>query len=129
MIVVDGKNYNVKVIEVNLDIDFLYKYAERTENFDMQYELGAVYYNQSLKFGVENSDNQDFVNLIKLLSTKSKIDGGTGHNVQIWTPFGKITFLMYPNKLTMKLNQEKHGKTWWSDASVKFIAVKPVERW
>lgn len=43
MIKVDGKEYNVDVTELGLDVEFIYKYAQRTENFELKYELGAVY--------------------------------------------------------------------------------------
>jgi hypothetical protein len=128
MIIVDGRAYKVSVKEVGLDIEFIYKYAERTEDFNLNYELGAVYYNQSLTFGTEDTDNKDFVDLFKLLSTKG-IDNGTGHNVEIWTPMGKLTFMMYPNKLTIKMIYDKGNKTWWNGFTVKFIAVKPAESW
>ena len=32
MIEIDGKNYDVPVEELELDVEFQYKYAERTEN-------------------------------------------------------------------------------------------------
>ena len=130
MILVDGRQYDVDITAVGLDVEFMYKYAERTEHFDLQYELGAVYFNQSLTFGTMCTDNQDFVDLFRLLSTKSTIDQGTGHDVELWTPLGKMTFLMYPNKLTVNLLQtEMSGNTWWTGMTVKFIAVKPVESW
>lgn len=128
MITVDGMRYNVAVKEVNLETEFIYKYAERTEDFNLNYELGAVYYNQSLTFGTEDTGNQDFVDLFKLLSTKG-VDSGTGHNVEIWTPLGKMTFLMYPNKLSLKMIFDRGNKTLWNGFSVKFIAVKPAESW
>ncbi len=130
MITVDGRNYNVDVTELGLDVEFIYKFAERTENYELAYELGAVYYNQSLTFGVLGSGNADFRDLFALLSTKSSIDSGTGHNVSVWTPLGKMTFLMYPDKLTLKLILlDKNQESWWSGFTVKFIAVKPAERW
>lgn len=130
MIKVDGRTYDVEVTEIGLSVEFMYKYAERTESFDLRYELGAVYFNQSLTFGTECTDNEDFTDLFKLLSTKSTIDQGTGHNVEIWTPLGKMTFLMYPNGIEVKmLMLEQYGKTWWTGMNVKFIAVKPVESW
>lgn len=128
MIKVDGKEYKVAVTSVNLDTEFIYKYAERTEDYELNYELGAVFHNQSLEFGVEDSENKDFVELYKLLSTKG-IDNGTGHNVEIWTPMGKMTFLMYPNKLNVKLLKQRGSKTWWQGFNVTFIAIKPAERW
>lgn len=130
MITIDGHEYDVEVMEVGLDVEFMYKYAERTDSYDLKYELGAVYYNQSLTFGTESTKNKDFVELFKLLSTKSTIDAGTGHNVVLWTPLGRLTFLMYPNKLSLKLKkQEYDGSSWWTGMAVKFIAVKPVESW
>lgn len=130
MIAVDGRNYDVDVTEVGLDVEFIYKFAERTENFELAYELGAVYYNQSLTFGVSGTLNADFRDLFALLSTKSRIDSGTGHNVAIWTPLGRLTFLMYPDKLSLNLvHLGKGEESWWSGFTVKFIAVKPVERW
>lgn len=130
MITVDGRNYDVDVTEVGLDVEFIYKYAERTENFELSYELGAVYYNQSLTFGVSGSGNTDFRDLFALLSTRSGIDSGTGHNVEILTPLGRLTFLMYPDKLSLNLVHLGAGdESWWSGFTVKFIAVKPVERW
>lgn len=128
MIKIDGRNYDVSVNAVNLDAEFMYKYAERTEDFNLNYELGAVFFNQSLTFGVEDSENADFVALYRLLTTKGT-DNGTGHNVEIWTPLGMLTFLMYPNKVSVKMLKAKGSKTWWQDMQVKFIAVKPVESW
>lgn len=131
MITVDGKDYDVDVVDIGLDVEFMYKFAERTENFDLKYELGAVFYNQSLTFGSASSDNPDFAALFRLLSTRSSIDAGTGHNVAIWTPLGKLTFLMYPNKLSLKLlhNEISRKATWWTGFTVKFIAVRPIESW
>lgn len=133
MIKIDGKNYDVPVIKVGLDIEFQYKFAERTENYELNYELAAVFYNQSLTFGTTDTRNKDFVALVQLLSTKSGIDDGTGHEVEIWTPFGKMTFLMYPNKVSMEMKNERKDNnreyTSWTAVTVKFIAVKPAERW
>lgn len=131
MIEIDGRTYQVSVTEVGLDVEFVYKFAERAENYEMQYELGAVFYNQSLTFGLENSKNEDFLALFRLLSTKSGIDQGTGHQVVVWTPIGKLPFLMYPDKLSLSMVMDEHSKntTWWSGFTVNFIAVKPAESW
>lgn len=131
MIKVDGKEYNVDITELGLDVKFIYKYAQRTENFELKYELGAVYYNQQITFGTTESSNRDFRELFTILSTKSTIDAGTGHNVEIQTPLGKMTFLMYPDKLSLNLLMLDKAKdtSWWTGFTVKFIAVKPAERW
>jgi hypothetical protein len=128
MITVDGRKFNVMIKAVDLDAEFMYKFAERTEDFNLNYELGAVFFNQSITFGVEDSDNKDFVDLYKLLTSKG-VDNGTGHNVEIFTPLGRQTFLMYPNKVQIKLLKERGTKSWWQDMQIKFIAVKPAESW
>lgn len=131
MITIDGKELNVEVTDLGLDVEFVYKFAERTESYEMQYELGAVYYNQSITFGTSCTDNPDFQELFRILSTKSSIDEGTGHDVVIMTPLGKLNFLMYPNKLSLKMlhYEQSSGNSWWTGLNVKFIALKPVESW
>lgn len=127
MIIVDGRTYQVDVTEVGLDTDFLYKYAERTEDFKLNYELGAIFFNQSLTFGTGRS-NSDFSALWDLLSSRSSVDQGTGHNVVIWTPMGRMTFVMYPDKVSVKMIREYKGNTWWTGMAVKFTAVEPARR-
>lgn len=124
MIRVDGKEYDVNVTDVSLDTEFLYKFANRTEDYGLAYELGAVYFNQSITFGMGKSGT-DFAALWDLLSSRSTIDSGTGHEVEIWTPIGKKTFLMYPNGVKVNMIKEKGTDTWWSGMQVKFIAVNP----
>lgn len=125
MIMVDGVSYQVDVLEVNLDTEFLYKYAERTEDFNLNYELGAIFFNQSITFGTGRS-NSDFSALWDILSSRSSIDNGTGHKIMIWTPMGKMTFVMYPDKISVKMLREYNGYTWWSGMSVTFTAVSPA---
>lgn len=125
MIVVDDIAYNVDVIDVDLDTEFQYKFAERTEDRALNYELGGIFFNQTLVFGA-GSSNSDLAKLWDVLSSKSSIDKGTGHNVQIWLPIGKMTFLMYPNKVNIKLFREFGSQTWWKGMTVKFIGVKPA---
>lgn len=125
MIIVDGKDYDVEITGVGLDTEFLYKYAERMTDYSLKYELGAVFFNQSLTFGIGKS-NSDFADLWDLLSDRSRIDNNTGHNVQIWTPIGKLTFLMYPDNIHVEMLRAKDSNTWWTGMQVNFIAVKPA---
>ena len=45
MIKIDGKQYDVPITELGLDVEFQYKFAERNEKYELNYELGAVFYN------------------------------------------------------------------------------------
>lgn len=125
MIIVDDVSYDVSITDVSLDTEFIYKYAERMEDMSLAYELGGIFFNQSITFGIGKNES-DLASLWDVLSAKSSIDEGTGHNVQIWTPLGKMTFLMYPNSVTIKLLHENDTETWWTGMTVKFIGVKPA---
>ncbi len=131
MITVDNREFDVDVTDINLNVEFVYKYAERTENYEMQYELGAVFYNQSVTFGTSCTDNPDFGELFRILSSKSSMDEGTGHEVVVQTPLGKMRFLMYPDKLNLKLlhYEKDRDSSWWTGFTVTFTALKPAERW
>lgn len=125
MIKVDGRNYDVVITEVNLSTEFIYKYAERTRSYELKYELGGIFFNQSLTFGPGESGT-DFSDLWNLLSSKGN-DGGTGHSVEIWTPIGKLTFQMYPGNISVKMMPGgQGGRTWWNGMKVDFISVKPA---
>jgi len=125
-IYVDGVGYSLNVTNLKLDTEFLYKYAERTEDFGLSYELGAIYYNQEITLGTEDTGNEDFVNLWKVLSSKSTIDKGTGHNVRLLTPTGYVTCLMYPNSVSLEFSKYDVLKPKWKGLKVKFIMVNPV---
>lgn len=130
---IDGIGYKLNVSSVKLDTEFLYKYAERTENLNLVYELGGIFLNQEITLGTEDSNNEDFLKVWDILSKTSNVDGGTGHNVRIFTPMGYMTFLMYPNSVTLSLNRARLNNgslagTSWQSMTVKFIAIKPTGR-
>lgn len=127
MIAVDGKVYDVAITALDLDTEFIYKYANRMEDMSLAYELGGIFFNQSITFGM-GKNGSDMAKLWDLLSSKSEVDNGTGHNVKIWTPIGRLTFLMYPNSVKISLLYDKNNETWWTGMNVKFIGVKPARR-
>lgn len=131
MVEIDGRKWDVSIEAVGLDTEFLYKYAERNEAFDMIYELGAIFLNQSLTFG-QGKSGTDFAELWNYLSSRSTVDGGTGHNVKIWTPIGKLSFIMYPDKLHIDLvhikGDEDDADSWWSGLKITFTALKPARK-
>ena len=48
---IDGTYYQVPVLSCERSADFLWKYADRTEDGEHQGELLGVYFNYTLKFG------------------------------------------------------------------------------
>lgn len=125
MILVDGIYYNVNITECNLSTNFVYKFAERTEDMKLNYELGGVFFNESITIGFGKSA-ADFRTLWNVLSSRSTIDNGTGHNVQIWTPMGKMTFTMYPENFTVKMLQDDGGNGMWTAMVLNFIGTEPA---
>ena len=51
MLYIDGIGYKIDVLSVKRTADFLDKYAERTENGDLERELIGVYFNYKLQLG------------------------------------------------------------------------------
>ena len=51
MLYIDGIGYKIDVMSVKRTADFLDKYAERTENGDLERELIGVYFNYKLQLG------------------------------------------------------------------------------
>lgn len=118
--VMDGVTYNVDITNVQIEGEFLYKYANRTQNGDFQSEGLGYFENQSLTFS--GGPSSDFVALYQAL-TQLQADGTFNHEVELYSPLGKYNFDMYPNRLPISLDKISGTDTWWGEMSVKFTAV------
>lgn len=121
---VDGIFYNVNITKISLSTNFLYKYADRTEDYVFKAELGAIFFNQSLTI-THGKSVEDFNKLWDVLSSRSTIDNGTGHNIQIWTPTGRYIFAMYPENFTLEMLEDDGGNGMWTSLQLNFIAIEP----
>ena len=43
MIKIDGKQYDVPITELGLDVEFQYKFAERNEKYELNYDLAQCF--------------------------------------------------------------------------------------
>lgn len=120
-ITIDSTVYNVQIIGIAIEGEFLYKYAERTEDGDLKSEGIGYYENQSITF--RGDQDSDFVNLYQTLS-ELQSDGTFNHTTEVFSPLGNYNFEMYPNRLGVELEyiDQDDGK-WWGEMSVKFTAV------
>ncbi len=124
-IVVNGTTYNVDINEININGEFLYKYAERVLSGDFKSEAIGFFENQSITFQGDN--NSDFVSLYQELSTLNS-EGNYNKTIEVFSPLGKYNFEMYPNSLNAKMKRLGTGliKSWWAEMSIKFTAVSKV---
>ena len=56
-LIIDGIKYNIPLASVKRTMDFLEKYAERTEDGDLKIETIGVYKNYDICIGVINDSN------------------------------------------------------------------------
>lgn len=120
MITIDGIDYNVKILEVDLSADFLDKFAQRTESGDLERELIGVYFNQRLVFGMGN-EKGELGNLFDKLTEPVEF-----HDVSLYTPIGMLDFTIYCNNVRIKMLKATDNDTWWNGLSVTFTAKKPT---
>ena len=58
VITIDGKAFDVPVIKLERQAEFLDKYAERVQSGELKRELIGVYYNYSLELGATSNKEE-----------------------------------------------------------------------
>ena len=121
---VNGVSFNVTIIDVNIDSEFLYKYGIRTSGGIFKAKAIGFYENQTITFWHNRGD--DFIDLYEELSTKNS-EGNYNKTVQVFSPLGNYEFEMYPNRLPVQMRRYvADGVSYWNTMSIKFIATRPV---
>ena len=120
MIKIDDIMYDVDIVDLDLDVEFIYKYAERLSDGTLHSEISSVFFNQSITFG-KGQNNTDFMYLFNKLSELIEY-----HAVEIYTPAVVGRFNMYCSNVKLKMIKEKLSNTYWEGMTVKFIACNPV---
>lgn len=124
MIEIDGVSYDVTVTEVNLDTEFLMKFAERVPGRGIVYEVEGIYLNQSFSLGV-GSEKDDMGKVWDMLSSFTP-NRDINHTILLHTPVGRLRVLMYPSRISIKLVKQTDDNSYWSGMTVEFIPVKAV---
>lgn len=125
-ITIDGIKYNVKITQIKINGEFLYKYAERVTSGDLLAEGIGFFENQSIV--IEGDQDNDFKSLYQKLK-KLEDDGTFNKTVQTFSPLEDYNQLMYPDKLSVPMirleyDESNNIKAWWGEMTVKFIAVQ-----
>jgi hypothetical protein len=119
-IIIDGTTFNIPVKSCARTFDFLYKYADRTEDGVLHSELIGVYKNYKLEFG-DTVDTDEYEALIDKLSEPVEF-----HTVVVPSEGGDFTYTAYFSNVTDVLRRIHNNKTYWKSLTVNFIAQKPA---
>lgn len=122
MIKIDGITYNVPVTSLKRRGEFLDKYAERTEDGNLQRKLIGVYYNYQLTFGV-TTDTEEYARLWDKLTEPVEF-----HTVTVPDASGDYTFVAYFSNVGDEMLKKQNAKNYWRNLTVNFIAKAPARR-
>lgn len=120
MLYIDGIGYKIDVLSVKRTADFLDKYAERTENGDLERELIGVYFNYKLQLG-PGIDRTEYALLWDKLTEPVEF-----HEVTVPDEDGDYTFTAYFSNVADELLRKVAEKNYWKNLTVNFIAKKPA---
>ena len=120
MLYIDGIGYKIDVLSVKRTADFLDKYAERTENGDLERELIGVYFNYKLQLG-PGIARTEYARLWDKLTEPVEF-----HEVTVPDEDGDYTFTAYFSNVADELLRKVAEKNYWKNLTVNFIAKKPA---
>lgn len=122
MITIDGVTYRVPVTSLQRKGEFLDKYANRTEEGDLERELIGVYYNYALKFGF-TTDYQEYARLWDKVTEPVEF-----HTVTVPNGAAEYTFTAYMTNVSDELVNTYRGISYYGGLSVHFIAKEPARK-
>jgi hypothetical protein len=121
MITIDGVDFDVPVIKIKRNAEFLYKYAERNQLGKLLSELIGVYFNYQIQFG-RTTNTTEYAALWEKLTEPTEF-----HEVVV--PDGDaspLTFQAYFAGVGDELRKDTDSKTFWKELTVNFIAQEPA---
>lgn len=122
MFMIDGESYNIGAVSIKRDAPFLDKYANRTEDGNLQRDLIGVYYNYTLTFPKINNPSE-YNRLYKKVTEPVPY-----HTVTVPDCIGSITYTAYISAVSDELHRIKDGQNLWGGLTIKFIAKSPNRR-
>lgn len=117
---IDGEVYNVGVLTgIKRNADFLDKYAERTDDGDLQRELIGVYFNyKNIKFTKQTDENyNEYVRLHNKLTEAEEF-----HDIVI----AGQSFRAYFSSVSDEMYSFKNNRPYYKNLTVNFTAKMPT---
>ena len=96
----DGQSFDIPVVKLTRRAEFLDKFANRTENGDLQRELIGVYYNYQLQLG-RTLDTKEYARLWRKLTEPVEF-----HTVTVPDESGDYTFTAYFSNVGDELRRQ-----------------------
>jgi len=120
-IYIDGTYYDVPILSCGRDADFLWKYAERTEDGEHKGEILGIYFNYTLKFG-QIVDRNEYNRLYTKLTEPRGY-----HEVRMPSADGSMfTFQAYFSGVKDAIKKSKKGVNIFKDLTVKYVSKNPT---
>ena len=121
-IYIDGIYFDVPLISVKRNFDFLDKYAERTEDGDLKRELIGVYANYTMNFGIIDNDDL-YESLINKLTEPVEF-----HDFIIPSVKRTYSFRGYVSSLSDEMLKIEKETVKFKGLTCKYIAKKPFRK-
>lgn len=119
ILTVDGVTYPVNIIKFEEKSEFVDKFAERTESWDLQRQLAGIFFNYELTLG-------QIQNPAIMLDLWAKIHEFTEfHIIRLPHDDGLQTFTAYMTTAGRPLLKRINGVNTWGGMTIKFIAKAP----
>ncbi len=116
---IDGTFFDVPLVAIKREGQFLDKYANRTEDGILHRELIGVYYNYDMSFGTMETSVHEA--LFDKLTEPVEF-----HTITVPTGHGTYTFVAYVNKATDEYLKIYEDHSDFQNLACKFIAQAPA---
>jgi hypothetical protein len=121
MITIDGTPYEMPIMEENRSADFLYKYADRTEDGVLHSQLIGVFFNYSgLKFG-SITDQELYAAFWQKITEPVE-----SHSVVMSDETGDYQFDAYFANISDAVKKIKAGIVYWTGLTMDIVAISPA---
>ena len=121
-IYIDGQFFDVPLVSVKRNFDFLDKYAERTEDGDLKRELIGVYANYTMNFGIIDDDDL-YERLVDKLTEPVEF-----HDFVLPSTKRSYSFRGYVSSLSDEMLKIEKNTVKFQGLTCKYIAKKPFRR-
>lgn len=123
-IMVDSTYFDIPMVSLKRNADFLDKYAERNEDGDLLRELIGVYYNYTLTVGGSSDFGETDYDAFW-----DKMTEPVGfHNISIPTKTGYYVFTAYISSVSDEYKKILDNEAEFTGFTCKFTAQKPARR-
>ena len=122
-LIIDGITYNIPLVSITRNLDFLEKYADRTEDGDIKIETIGLYKNYSISIGLID-DAATYDNLIEhITDCKNRF-----HKVVLPDASKQFEFYGYFSSITDEVEKVFDNGAQYTGLSWNMVSKKPYKR-